>query len=41
MQTFFNAIADDFAGLVQYNEDNRFSLQPKYQNLTINNVSIG
>ncbi|XP_011568992.3 putative serine protease K12H4.7 [Plutella xylostella] len=37
-RNFFNAIADDFAGLVQYNEDNRIGANETYKNLTINTV---
>lgn len=39
MKNFFNSIADDFADLVQYNEDNRFSGDERFKNLTINTVS--
>ncbi|KAJ0183898.1 hypothetical protein K1T71_000321 [Dendrolimus kikuchii] len=38
IKNFYNAIADDFADLVQYNEDNRISADEKYKNLTINTV---
>ncbi|XP_049884972.1 putative serine protease K12H4.7 [Pectinophora gossypiella] len=38
MKTFYNAIADDFADLVQYNEDNRISANEKYRNITVNTV---
>ncbi|KPJ20652.1 Putative serine protease K12H4.7 [Papilio xuthus] len=38
MKNFFNSIADDFADLVQYNEDNRISADTKYKNITINTV---
>ncbi|XP_026333446.1 putative serine protease K12H4.7 isoform X2 [Hyposmocoma kahamanoa] len=38
LKNFFNSIADDFADLVQYNEDNRFSVDEKYKNVTINTV---
>ncbi|XP_041987863.1 putative serine protease K12H4.7 [Aricia agestis] len=38
IKNFFNSIADDFADIVQYNEDNRMSADPKYRNLTINTV---
>lgn len=39
MKNFYNSIADDFADLVQYNEDNRISGDKMYKNLTINSVS--
>lgn len=38
LQSFYAALADDFAELVQYNEDNRLSADPAYANLTINTV---
>lgn len=38
VKNFFNTIADDFADLVQYNEDNRISIDEKYKNVTINTV---
>ncbi|XP_075991129.1 putative serine protease K12H4.7 [Anticarsia gemmatalis] len=38
IDNFYNSIADDFADLVQYNEDNRISADAKYKNLTINTV---
>lgn len=38
IRNFYNSIADDFADLVQYNEDNRISADVKYRNLTINTV---
>ncbi|CAK1588672.1 unnamed protein product [Parnassius mnemosyne] len=38
LRNFFNSIADDFADLVQYNEDNRISSDTKYRNITINTV---
>ncbi|XP_062524740.1 putative serine protease K12H4.7 [Bombyx mori] len=38
MKNFYNSIADDFADLVQYNEDNRISADVNYKNLTINTV---
>ncbi|XP_026730974.1 putative serine protease K12H4.7 [Trichoplusia ni] len=38
IKNFYNSIADDFADLVQYNEDNRISADVKYKNLTINTV---
>lgn len=38
MKNFYNSLADDFADLVQYNEDNRISADEKYKNLTINTV---
>ncbi|XP_032526594.2 putative serine protease K12H4.7 [Danaus plexippus] len=38
MKNFYNSIADDFADLVQYNEDNRISGDKMYKNLTINSV---
>lgn len=38
IKNFYNSIADDFADLVQYNEDNRISADAKYKNLTINTV---
>ncbi|CAK1554854.1 unnamed protein product [Leptosia nina] len=38
IKNFYNGIADDFAELVQYNEDNRMSLNTKYKNITINTV---
>lgn len=38
IKNFYNSIADDFADLVQYNEDNRMSADPKYKNITINTV---
>ncbi|KAG6461332.1 putative serine protease K12H4.7 isoform X2 [Manduca sexta] len=38
MKNFYNSIADDFADVVQYNEDNRLSANKKYTNLTINTV---
>ncbi|CAB3225795.1 unnamed protein product [Arctia plantaginis] len=38
MRNFHNSIADDFADLVQYNEDNRISADNRYRNLTINTV---
>uniref|UniRef100_A0A2A4JNU2 Serine protease K12H4.7 n=1 Tax=Heliothis virescens TaxID=7102 RepID=A0A2A4JNU2_HELVI len=38
IKNFYNSIADDFADLVQYNEDNRISADTKYRNLTINTV---
>lgn len=39
LKNFFNSIADDFADLVQYNEDNRLNVDEKYKNVTINTVS--
>lgn len=38
INNFYNSIADDFADVVQYNEDNRISADTKYKNLTINTV---
>lgn len=38
MRNFYNSIADDFADLVQYNEDKRISDNTEYKNLTINSV---
>ncbi|CAH2103833.1 unnamed protein product [Euphydryas editha] len=38
IKNFYNSIADDFADLVQYNEDNRISADTRYKNLTINTV---
>ncbi|KAI5647052.1 serine carboxypeptidase s28 domain-containing protein [Phthorimaea operculella] len=38
MKTFYNAIADGFADLVQYNKDNRIGADEKYKNLTIDTV---
>ncbi|XP_059055220.1 putative serine protease K12H4.7 isoform X1 [Achroia grisella] len=38
MKNFYNSIADDFADLVQYNEDNRIGADKRYLNLTINTV---
>ncbi|XP_026500280.2 putative serine protease K12H4.7 [Vanessa tameamea] len=38
IKNFYNSIADDFADLVQYNEDNRISADMRYKNLTINTV---
>ncbi|CAH0716103.1 unnamed protein product, partial [Brenthis ino] len=38
IKNFYNSIADDFADLVQYNEDNRMSADLKYKNITINTV---
>lgn len=38
MINFYSTIADDFADLVQYNEDNRISADEKFKNLTINTV---
>ncbi|XP_045509497.1 putative serine protease K12H4.7 [Colias croceus] len=37
-KNFFNSIADDFAELVQYNEDNRISQDKKMKNFTINTI---
>nr|XP_013189334.1 unnamed protein product [Amyelois transitella] len=38
IRNFYNSIADDFADLVQYNEDNRIGADNHYKNLTINTV---
>ncbi|XP_028171443.1 putative serine protease K12H4.7 [Ostrinia nubilalis] len=38
IKNFYNSIADDFADLVQYNEDNRIGADKKYRNVTINSV---
>ncbi|XP_073954590.1 putative serine protease K12H4.7 [Choristoneura fumiferana] len=38
LNNFYSSLADDFAGLVQYNEDNRISADERYKNLTINTV---
>ncbi|XP_072930540.1 putative serine protease K12H4.7 isoform X2 [Epargyreus clarus] len=38
IKTFYNTIADDLAEVVQYNEDNRISVEEKYRNITINTV---
>ncbi|CAH2034557.1 unnamed protein product, partial [Iphiclides podalirius] len=38
IKNFFSSLADDFADLVQYNEDNRISMDTRYRNLTINSV---
>ncbi|XP_047524948.1 putative serine protease F56F10.1 [Pieris napi] len=38
IRNFFNGIANDVAGLVQYNEDNRITNDYTYNNLTINSV---
>lgn len=40
MINFYASIADDFADLVQYNEDNRLSADQRFKNLTINTVSV-
>ncbi|VVD02764.1 unnamed protein product [Leptidea sinapis] len=36
VKNFYSNIADYFAELVQYNEDNRLSVKPAYKNITIN-----
>ncbi|XP_068632840.1 putative serine protease F56F10.1 [Battus philenor] len=38
IRNFYTSIADDFADLVQYNEDNRIGKDERFRNITINSV---
>ncbi|CAH0746146.1 unnamed protein product [Diatraea saccharalis] len=38
VKNFYNSIADDFADVVQYNEDNRIGANEEYRNVTINSI---
>lgn len=38
IKNFYNSIADEFAALVQYNEESRIGGADKYANVTINTV---
>ncbi|XP_063393399.1 putative serine protease K12H4.7 [Cydia fagiglandana] len=38
LNNFYDTLANNFAGVVQYNEDNRIGSNPKYRNVTINTI---
>ncbi|CAH2985463.1 unnamed protein product [Chilo suppressalis] len=38
IKNFYSSIADDFADVVQYNEDNRIGANEEYRNVTINTI---